>query len=235
MPDETTEAKTRGRGNRRPRSPTTRPQPRDFAILFRTNEQPRAFETELRRAKIPYMLIGGMSFYDRKEVRDMLAYLKAAGQPRDEVSLLRIINTPPRGIGQATVTRLIGAGHRRGQAALGDRWPQAGVPAAVRGSPSSAAWSQSSSRGWQTASLAEVVRRLIAEIGYREEIGAALSRGERAAGRWAAVEEVVNAAAELLPAGKRADAGRLPAGRRPGAATRRSRTKNRNWSATPWP
>ncbi len=79
---------------------------RDFAVLLRTNEQSRQYETELRRTSVPYVMFGGTSFFDRKEVRDMLAYLRLLVHSRDEASLRRIINVPARGISQATVEKL---------------------------------------------------------------------------------------------------------------------------------
>ncbi|MCL1865228.1 MAG: UvrD-helicase domain-containing protein [Spirochaetes bacterium] len=79
---------------------------RDFAIFYRTNAQSRIFEDYLRREKIPYRIIGGMKFYDRKEIKDILAYLKFIVNPNDSISLFRIINTPVRGIGKASQDKI---------------------------------------------------------------------------------------------------------------------------------
>jgi DNA helicase-2/ATP-dependent DNA helicase PcrA len=78
----------------------------DFAILYRTNAQSRAIEDSLRRRGLPYVIVGGIKFYERREIKDLLAYLKVLLNPRDSVSLLRIINVPNRGIGDVTVSRL---------------------------------------------------------------------------------------------------------------------------------
>ncbi len=72
---------------------------RDFAILYRTNAQSRVLEEALRRNSIPYIIVGGVRFYERKEVKDVLAYLRVICNPRETLSLLRVIDTPPRGIG----------------------------------------------------------------------------------------------------------------------------------------
>ena len=78
----------------------------DIAILYRTNAQSRKFEEHLRRLNLPYRVFGGMSFYQRKEVKDFVAYLRLAVNPRDEEALRRVINFPTRGISDATVDKL---------------------------------------------------------------------------------------------------------------------------------
>jgi len=80
---------------------------KDFAILYRTNAQSRAFEEALRRMSIPYTIYGGISFYQRKEIKDLVAYLRIIVNPRDEEALKRIINYPARGIGKTTVDKAI--------------------------------------------------------------------------------------------------------------------------------
>lgn len=79
---------------------------KDIAVLYRTNAQSRALEDELRRSGIPYVIVGGIRFYERKEIKDILAYLRLLVNPKDGESLRRVINYPLRGIGDTTVDRL---------------------------------------------------------------------------------------------------------------------------------
>ena len=84
----------------------------DFAILYRTNAQSRSFEDALRKKNIPYRVFGGLSFYQRKEIKDVLAYLRLLVNSDDEQAFKRVINFPPRGIGQTTINKVFHTGHR---------------------------------------------------------------------------------------------------------------------------
>ncbi len=77
-----------------------------FAVLYRTNAQSRVFEESFRRARIDYNIVGGFSFYERQEVKDVIAYLKLVLNPEDDIAILRVVNTPPRGIGKTSLDEL---------------------------------------------------------------------------------------------------------------------------------
>jgi DNA helicase-2/ATP-dependent DNA helicase PcrA len=178
---------------------TGRVHPREFAILFRTNEQPRAFEAALRKAKLPYVLIGGMSFYDRKEVRDILAYLKVLVRPDDEISLRRIINTPARSLGNKAVESLLGAAVSQGKP-LWDVLPDASRISGVNAPAAEAAHKfrqliEDYRQRLETDPLVEVVSDLIQKIGYQDELARIYKDPQEQQARWVAVEEVVNSLA----------------------------------------
>ncbi len=178
----------------------------DFAILFRTNEQPRAFELELRKAKVPYVLVGGQSFYDRKEIKDIISYLRLLANPADEVSLLRILNVPARGIGSGSVETLVERAvvkgvsvweimpHARGDAALTDA-----VADRVEGF-------RKLIEGFRARlgrePLADLLTQLIQEIDYRSELERFYKTPTDVEARWQAVEELVNAVAQYEASAK---------------------------------
>lgn len=183
-------------------------QPRDIAILFRTNEQPRAFELELRRAKVPYVLVGGMSFLDRKEVRDILAYLKLLVNPKDELSLLRVLNTPARGIPPKASNRLMEEAIERKL----PLWEVLSQWRTVSGVSPMAGLSIDKFRAMielfadraTKDHLVEVVNELIRTIGYQDELARLYPNSEDQQARWMSVEEIVNAVATYVSKNKKA-------------------------------
>ncbi|HIG10166.1 MAG TPA: hypothetical protein EYG30_10430 [Planctomycetes bacterium] len=168
----------------------------DFAVLFRTAIQPRSFEAELRARGVPYVLVGGMSFFDRKEVRDVLAYLKVIHNPEDEVSLLRIINCPPRGIGKSTLDRVlafaveqgIGVPEAFGRASeIIGAAPRA-VEAVQRLQERLAAFKNGDAGGH----LVSLVERVLETFAYRDEVQRCYPDARERDARWLAVTEILN-------------------------------------------
>jgi len=173
---------------------------RDFAILYRTNVQSRAFEEQLRFENIPYVLIGGQQFFDRKEVKDALAYFRVLVNPRDEVSLLRILNFPRRGIGETTAEVLIQASAARSRSL----WEVMGQAADLEDLGEKA---QSAVAGFvdlmeryrrqfrKPLRLVETARELFAEIGLENEIYRTASDPQQGKRRAENLAEVLNALA----------------------------------------
>ena len=174
-------------------------QPCDFAILCRTNEQPRSFETELRRANLPYVLIGGMSFFDRKEVRDILSYLKVLDNPHDEPALMRIINYPPRGIGNAAQKRLFEEATSRGKflwEVLPDALAIDGIDAKTAAAVAQLRRliDELRDRAVKT-SVAQLIAFVIDKTAYRDALAKLYPDPAEREARLASLEEIINAAA----------------------------------------
>ena len=112
---------------------------RDMAVFYRINAQSRAMEDELVKHRIPYTVVGGMKFYERKEIKDVLAYLKLMNNPSDGLSLKRIINVPTRGIGEKTIEKIESFSREKGlplyeglRQAIGEDWLTPGAKAKMK-------------------------------------------------------------------------------------------------------
>jgi Superfamily I DNA and RNA helicases len=176
----------------------------EFAILFRTNEQPRLFESELRRQQIPYVLMGSQSFYDRKEIKDLLCYLKVIDRQDDEQSLMRIINTPARGISDAACEKLLARAVRAGvpiwnvaqQAADEKEITPKALEAIKKLYGQFARWRQQFHEN--PRQLSELTHALIEEIGYEREIERQYKDEQQQAQRKAVLEDYINSLAEYV-------------------------------------
>lgn len=144
-----------------------------FAILYRTNAQSRPLEDALR-GKISYIIVGGLKFYDRKEIKDALAYLRAIANPADSVSLLRIINTPRRGIGQATINNLVVASQELGTPLWEILSDETSVNTMAGRSAKAVNKFAELIKQWQgqvkTLSAAEIIKGIIEESGYISDL-----------------------------------------------------------------
>jgi superfamily I DNA/RNA helicase len=149
----------------------------DQAILFRTNLQSRPIEMALRQAGVRYHLIGGQSFFDRREIKDFVAYLKLFLNPDDDISLLRVANVPARGLSDVTMERLLGASQERNcsvYAAMSNPVVQAGFQARTRESIESfVGFVEATRRELITGSRGSLQawsERIVAETGYCDEL-----------------------------------------------------------------
>ncbi len=175
----------------------------DQAILFRTNQQSRPLETALRQANIRYHLIGGQSYFDRREIKDFLAYMKLFVNPNDDISLLRVANVPPRGLSDVTMERLLAASQERNCpvfAAMRHTDVQADFAAKTRESIQSfielVEHHRSKLRERQVPSLAVWAKGFMEEIGYAADVRRGEKNPEVADNRL----ENLRALADTLPA-----------------------------------
>jgi DNA helicase-2/ATP-dependent DNA helicase PcrA len=172
----------------------------EFAVLYRTHAQSRVIEDSLRRASIPYDIVGGVRFYERAEVKDVLAYARVVSNPADSVSLARIVNVPPRKIGEKSHKLLTGFASERGISLLDALALSAeidGLPAAARDSATHLAGViRAAGQRAGHEPVDSVLEGLLTDTGYLEWLRK--SGTEEAEQRLANVQELVSAASEFV-------------------------------------
>jgi len=170
--------------------------PRDFAVLCRTQVQFRPLEAELRANGVPYVVVGGMSFFDRKEVRDVVAFLKLAVNPRDETALLRVINTPARGVGKTSLDRVLAFATDHGipaSAAFERASEIEGLsPQSVEGYKALRQLLDESGLEAAGRDIVSILGRFLDRVGYREEVNRLYPDPMTREARWAGVVEILN-------------------------------------------
>ncbi|HLT28491.1 MAG TPA: UvrD-helicase domain-containing protein [Myxococcaceae bacterium] len=167
----------------------------EIAVLYRTNGQSRPLEEALRERNIPYAMVGGSEFFDRREVKDVIAYFKVIANPRDEVSLLRIVNVPARGIGDVTMERLTAHSHRIGTglwAAMEDADNCQDLP---RGAAEKVKEFLSLitryREAYEKGQLADTTSQLLEEVGFKEAARAQLNSPTVAERKLAGIDQVL--------------------------------------------
>lgn len=173
-----------------------------FAVFYRSNHQARPFEDAFRRAAIPYQIVGARSFYESKEILDTISFLRVAQNPRDDISLLRILNVPPRGIGDKALTRLSDLGRITGlplQQLLTSGRYLGELPAAT--AQSVRAFHdrvvEARQQFQQPGHLARATENYLHAIGYLDGLGKLYKPRENALRRRENVYEFINKAAEF--------------------------------------
>lgn len=165
----------------------------DHAVLYRTNAQSRLFEEKMITANIPYKIVGGVNFYARKEIKDLLAYLKTIDNGRDDLAVRRIINVPKRGIGLTTVNRITEAAQQRGISfyeALCSADLVPGLGRSISKLESFAAMIEYFRKEAEHLSITELMEEILTETGYVEELKA--EGEEEAEARLQNIDEFLN-------------------------------------------
>ncbi|MCU0607811.1 MAG: UvrD-helicase domain-containing protein, partial [Candidatus Edwardsbacteria bacterium] len=174
---------------------------RDCVVLYRTNAQSRALEEAMRRQSLPYVIVGGLRFYERKEVKDLLAYLKLIANPADEVSLRRIANEPPRGIGDTTLLRLEAFGREQGlglyEAMRRSEDAPGLTPSARTALRSFVAMIDELGKERHTFDAEEVLKEVVQRTGFIKSLESQYALTDEATSRVENVQELLSAADEF--------------------------------------